>query len=125
MKTYVLLAAAACVMAGCAQKPEAIQSAYVSPSTYQGWNCKQLQSEAVRIDNALVRASDQQSKARSNDTVGVIFLGLPVSSLSGGNVAPQIADLKGRKEVIEQTQIAQKCIILQAAAPKQEVVKKK
>lgn len=100
------------LIAGCAAKPESIQAAYVSPTTYQGWSCQQLQAEAVRVDNALARASAQQEKARSDDTAGVIFLGLPVSSLSGGNVAPQIADLKGRKEVIEQTQIQRNCIIV-------------
>lgn len=102
------------VITACAQKPEDIQSAYVSPTTYNGWSCSQLQAEATRIDNALVRASTQQTKARSNDTAGVILLGLPVSSLSGGNVAPQIADLKGHKEVLERTQIQRNCVIARA-----------
>lgn len=99
-------------VSACAQKPESIQAAYVSPTTYQGWSCQQLQSEATRIDAALQRASAAQEKARSNDTAGVILLGLPVSSLSGGNVAPQIADLKGHKQVIEQAQIQHNCVIL-------------
>ncbi len=97
-------------LSACAQKPEAIQASYISPTTYQGWNCSQLSAEATRIDSALKTASEQQTKARQNDTVGVIFLGLPVSSLSGSNVAPQIADLKGRKDVIQQTQIRRGCI---------------
>lgn len=111
---------AAVALTACAQKPESIQAAYVSPTSYQGWSCQQLQSEATRVDAALQRASAAQEKARSNDTVGVIFLGLPVSSLSGGNVATQIADLKGRKDVIEQTQIQRNCIILRqkTVAPK-------
>lgn len=100
------------LLAACAAKPEDIQSAYISPTTYQGWSCQQLQAEAVRIDNALTRASALQTKARSNDTAGVILLGLPVSSLAGSNVAPQIADLKGRKEVIEQTQVQRNCIVV-------------
>ncbi|WP_281405000.1 hypothetical protein [Nitratireductor sp. XY-223] len=40
-----------------------------------------------------------------NDVVGVILIGLPVSSLSGDNIAPQIARLKGEKEAIRQAQI--------------------
>lgn len=114
--TVAMIAFATAAISACAQKPEAIQAAYVSPTSYQGWSCQQLQSEAVRVDAALMRASEQQEKARSNDTVGVIFLGLPVSSLSGGNVATQIADLKGRKEVLEQTQIGRNCVVLRAAA---------
>lgn len=114
-------------LAACAQKPEDIQSSYVSPSTYNGWSCPQLQAEATRVDNALARASAQQSKARSNDTAGVIFLGLPVSSLSGSNVAPQIADLKGHKEIIERTQIQRNCIVVRAklAEPADSEKKKK
>lgn len=67
-------------------------------------------AEAARVDNAFVRVAAQQEQARTNDTVGVILLGLPTASLSGGNVAPQIADLKGRKETLHQTQIQRNCI---------------
>ena len=77
-----------------------------------------------RIDEALSRASAQQNDARQSDTVGVILLGLPVSSLSGGNVADQIAYLKGHKDTIQQTQITGNCmrvvpagVAVDAAAP--------
>ncbi|MDO5758271.1 MAG: hypothetical protein Q4P24_12325 [Rhodobacterales bacterium] len=109
MKTSLIVGSLVLAVAACAQKPEAIQPAYVSPTTFSGFSCAQLQAEAIRVDNALAQASAQQTQARSNDTVGVIFLGLPVSSLSGSNVAPQIADLKGRKNVIEQMQIHKNC----------------
>lgn len=115
LKSTLFLLLPAFFVAACAQKPEDIMASYISPTTYQGWNCQQLQAEAVRVDNAISRASAQQLKARSDDTAGVILLGLPVSSLSGGNVAAQIADLKGRKEVIEQTQISSKCVIIKAS----------
>jgi len=72
-------------------------------------DCVQLAEEGRRIDAALTTASAAQNKARSNGTLGVIFLGLPVSTLSGGNVADQIASLKGQKITLEQTQIAKKC----------------
>ena len=58
----------------------------------------------------LVGASAQQRQERGNDTMGVILLGLPVSTLSGGNVATQIADLKGRQDVLHQTQIQRGCL---------------
>jgi hypothetical protein len=111
MKKYAIIAAGL-TLSACAQKPEAIAPAYVSPMTYSSMNCEQMRSEAVRVDNALVRASAQQNEARQADTVGVILLGLPVSSLSGGNVADQIAHLKGQKDTLEQSQIAQNCIRL-------------
>lgn len=110
MKTQMIIAAACLFAAGCAQKPEDVQAAYISPTTYQGWSCAQLAAEAARVDNAYTRASAQQTQARTNDTVGVILIGLPTASLSGSNIAPQIADLKGRKEVLHQTQIQKNCI---------------
>jgi hypothetical protein len=105
----LVLSLAAVTVAACAQKPESIAPAYVSPMTFVQHDCQQLAEEARRIDAALVTASAQQNKARSNDTVGVIFLGLPVSTLSGSNVADQIASLKGQKQTLEQTQISKRC----------------
>lgn len=105
-----LIAAALCVTSACAQKPETIERAYISPATYSNYNCTQLSQEAVRIDGALSRAYAQQNKARRNDTWGVVLVGVPVSSLSGGNVSDQIADLKGQKYTLEQTQIQRSCL---------------
>jgi hypothetical protein len=109
MKRIVFIIGLVATVSACAQKPEDIQSSYISPNTYSNLNCGQLRAEAVRVDNAYTRAAAAQTKARSNDTAGVILLGLPVSSLSGANQAAQIGDLKGRQEVIAQTLIAKNC----------------
>lgn len=97
------------MLAGCAQSPEAIQAAYVSPMTYSGWSCDQMASEMGRLSGALAFASTQQRNARTNDTVGVLLLGLPVSSLSGENIAPQIARYKGEQEAIRIAGIEKRC----------------
>jgi hypothetical protein len=99
MKT-TLLVIGILLLAGCAKAPESISPSYVSDVGYQSWSCEQLGGEQMRISQALATASTQQRKARTNDTVGVIFLGLPVSSLSGDNIAPEIARLKGENEAI-------------------------
>ncbi|GGH18135.1 hypothetical protein [Cribrihabitans marinus] len=110
MKKLVVVLGLLVPIAACAQKPEAVSAAYVSPSTYHGWSCSQLNAEGRRLDAAYTRAAEQQNKARANDTAGVIFLGLPVSTLSGGNVADQIANLKGHQQVIHQSQIRKNCL---------------
>jgi hypothetical protein len=97
------------VVAGCAKPPGAIAPAYVSTVPYESWDCSQLTAEVARIDQALGTASAQQSKARGNDVVGVLLVGVPVSTLSGDNIAPQIANLKGMKNAVEQTMIIKKC----------------
>ena len=108
IRTVAILGLAFTITA-CAQKPEDIQASYISPNTYANLNCSQLRAEATRVDNAYTRAAAAQNKARSNDTAGVILLGLPVSSLSGANQSAQIGDLKGRQEVLAQTMIEKSC----------------
>lgn len=95
--------AALAMLAGCAAKPETIAPAYVSTIPYETWTCAQLASEAQHIEGAMTAAYAQQNQARTNDAVGVFFIGLPVSSMSGGNIAPQIATLKGQQEAVRQT----------------------
>jgi hypothetical protein len=112
------VAAIACVAAvACAKKPESIGPAYVSQVPYQEWSCGQLAQEVARVDAALTVASGQQKKARTNDIAGVILIGLPVSSLSGDNIAPQIANLKGQKQAIEQVMIGKNCVGSPAPPP--------
>ena len=119
MKLGVAVSLACLAAASCAKKPESIAPAYVSTVPYESWTCTQLAQEVVRVDAALTTASDQQEKARGNDVAGVILLGLPVSSLSGDNIAPQIANLKGQKNAIEQTMILKNCTQATAASPPQ------
>ena len=94
---------------GCATKPEAISPAYVSHLGYMNLSCEQLGQEQARLVAALSTASDAQRLARSNDTAGVLLLGLPVSSLSGSNQASNIARLKGEVEALQKAMVAKGC----------------
>lgn len=101
--------AGAIVLGACASAPEDIPPAYVSEAAYAGWTCEQLAKESAQLSAALATASKQQEDARTGDTVGVIFLGLPVSSMTGGNVAPEVARLKGHTDAVKQAMIKQNC----------------
>lgn len=101
--------AALAVLTACAKSPESIAPAYVSDIPYQSWTCQQLGEEQSRLSSALAIASKQQEDARTNDTVGVIFLGLPVSTLSGDNVAPEIARLKGTIAAVQTAATRNNC----------------
>jgi len=96
-------------LAACAQAPEQIEPSYVSSVPYETWSCQQLGEETVRLNQALATASQTQDQTRSNDTAGVILLGLPVASMSGGNIAPQIASLKGQQDAVRQMMISKNC----------------
>ena len=98
------------LLIGCATKPSDIAPQYISELSYQGYTCEQMANEHGRLVNALSAASDAQWKARSNDTAGVMLLGLPTASLSGGNQAANIARLKGEIEAIEKAANLKNCI---------------
>lgn len=110
LKVATVVAVMALAMAGCAKSPDSIGASYVSEVGYQSWSCKQLAEESSRLAGALVRASAQQEQARANDIAGVILIGLPVSSLSGDNIAPEIGRLKGEQEAVRKALITKKCV---------------
>ncbi len=101
---------------GCATAPENIAPAYVSHLQYMQFTLEQLGQEEARLQAALSASSDAQRSARANDTVGIIFLGLPVSSLSGSNQASNVARLKGELEAV------QKAIILKGGQLKEAAI---
>ena len=84
----ILLLLTCLSLAACAQSPGAIQPAYVSSVPYESWTCLQLGDEQDHVAAALAQASTQQEQARTNDVVGVLLIGPPVSSMSGENIAP-------------------------------------
>ena len=112
-KTFL---AAIFLLGACAQSPEDIAPAYTSEMQFKDWSCEQLAEEQGRLVMALTTASAQQQEARSNDIAGVILLGLPVASLSGSNIASQVARLKGERDAIERALTMNDC----AAAVKAE-----
>src|ERR1700677_3720928 len=57
----------AMTLASCAQAPEEVRPAYISPVAYDSWTCRQLGEEQARLQGALTAASSQQSQTRAND----------------------------------------------------------
>lgn len=111
MKMMMAAATIAVLAAGCAKSPDSISPSYISEFSYQPLSCEMLGQEDARLAQALATASSQQEKARSNDIAGVILIGLPVSSLSGDNIAPEIARLKGEREAINRVRLSKGCRI--------------
>ncbi len=111
MKTILLPGlAVVTALAGCAQPPETIVPVYVSEVPYMSWTCPQLASESIRLQQVLAMASAQQQSAATGDTVGMLFVGLPVSSMSGGNIAPQISLYKGQQEAVGRAMVVRQCL---------------
>jgi len=109
MKIWGIVSAMALALAACAPTPESIAPAYISEVPYQSWTCAQLGEENMRLNQALATASVAQSNARTNDTVGIILIGLPLGSMSGQSIAPQIAMYKGQIEAVHRASIRNHC----------------
>jgi hypothetical protein len=108
-RTCVVAVIITVTLGACAQSPDATQPKYVSTLPYLVWTCAQIAGEQLKIANALDTASAQQKRTRSNDTVGVLLTGMPVSSMAGGNIAPQIAHLKGEQDALNEAMTLHSC----------------
>lgn len=109
MKHVKALAIVALMAAGCAKTPDTINPSYISPNQYASYDCKMLALEEERLQTALDTASKEQTNAHSQDVAGVILLGMPVSTLSGANIAPEVARLKGELQAAQRMGIQKKC----------------
>ena len=109
MKQLLTALVVVVVLGSCAKAPEAIMASYISDVPYRSWACQDLGEETIRLNQALATASTQQSNARSGDVASVILLGIPASSFSGGNIAPEVARLKGETEAVNRAMRMNSC----------------
>ena len=109
MRTFVVVGVSLTLIA-CAQSPDRIASTQVSDETYQTYTCEHLEAEQAQTEQALAQASQQQNQARNNDIAGLIFLGLPVGSMLGQDVAPVIAQYRGQLDAMRRASISRSCV---------------
>jgi hypothetical protein len=112
----------AALLGGCASKSSEITAAYVSPIPYQSYTCQQLGMEAQAISAKAAELSGAQDQKRTNDQIATgvaIVVFWPAAFLVGGDgqVAAQLAQLKGQLNAIEQASIQKKCGIQFRQAP--------
>jgi len=108
-KSAFAAAIAVVSLGACAKAPESIAPSYVSEVPYQGYTCEQLGQERARLEQAYTTTAQAQNDARTGDAWGVFLIGMPTSSLSGGNVAAEVASVKGQMTAVDKTIIAKNC----------------
>lgn len=106
---FVCAAALILALGACAKAPESIAPSYVSEVPYQTYSCEQLGQERARLEQAYSTTASAQNDARTGDAWGVFLIGMPTSSLSGGNVAAEVASVKGQMTAVDKTIIAKNC----------------
>lgn len=118
MKTIQTFAALATALsltaAGCASRSEDVAAAYVSPTTYSSYSCRELGAEAQRVSAAAAAAAGAQDSSRTKDvvaTTAAVVIFWPAAFFVGGNNAQtaELARLKGQMQAIEDASVQKRC----------------
>lgn len=126
MQTQKIIASAAAIaltLSGCATSSADIAATYTAPLQYQGYDCEQLNSEALRIHARVNQLAGRLDEAASNDKVlmgvGLVLFWPALFALGGTKQQEaEYARLKGEYDAIQQAMIAKKCELLpQPAVP--------
>lgn len=102
-------------LAGCAKPPDQIQPMEVSSEAFVGMACPQLIEQRQAGDAAVQQLSLDQKAAAQTDAHGVLWLGLPVASMSGRDREPTLAYAMGRLAAIDRAMIRKNCRLPGAA----------
>lgn len=95
MKKTSLLMFVLVVLAACAQRPDAIAPVSMA-GAFDKISCRQA-SELLNAERVKLAAlSKQQNDAATGDAIGVFLIGVPMSSVGGGDKAGEIATSKGK-----------------------------
>ena len=95
-------AAGACLLlAGCAQRPEAVAPMPVSTAQYQDTSCADLGRQLAGLNDRIAELSVRQQSKRVTDTVGWIFFAVPMGSIGSSDSRPRIALHKGERNAVE------------------------
>lgn len=93
----------------CAKQADQIPAANLGPNPYLGASCNQLAETKLQLEQNLETLTAAQKNAATGDTVGVILLGLPLSSMSGNDKETDIAITKGKIQAVQSAQLKRKC----------------
>jgi hypothetical protein len=118
----ILVTLVALGLTGCATTSQNIQSTYVSPMTYQSYDCTQLSLEADRISRRVSELTGQIDRRASGDktqTAVALVLFWPALFFLGDNEAQnvELAKLKGESEALQQASITRKCSMQTLSSP--------
>lgn len=97
---YTILATGL-LLSACATAPENIAAANLSSNAFMGQSCAALGTNLVATNQKLENLSASQRSAASGDALGVFFIGLPISSMSGGDKEADIAIAKAELQQIQ------------------------
>jgi hypothetical protein len=109
VKNIVIAAMVVLVVTGCARRPDSIAPASIPFEAYASMDCAQINSLLISERQILTSLEAQQNSAANGDALGVFLIGVPVSSLTGGDQEGNIAVSKGKVQALEAAQLQNNC----------------
>jgi hypothetical protein len=100
MKAIPILAAASLALSACAQTPGAIAPVPMT-GLYDGLTCAAAQGALAQERQTLAALEQRQNAAVWQDAATVVIALVPTSSLTGTNVAGDLAVSKGKVQALE------------------------
>ncbi len=97
---FPIIAAAALSLAACAQGPDSIAPVSMG-GAFATYDCRAAHADLAAERQTLAALEGKQRGAVAGDAIGVFLIGVPVSSLTGGDVAGHIATSKGKVMALE------------------------
>lgn len=110
MKLQIAATVVIMAISGCAKNPDSITALSMPVNAYSGLTCDQLKIEHQKSSAALNTRSAEQRQAVTGDAVGVFLIGVPMSSLTGGDKEGLVAQHKGELIAIEGAQRQNGCL---------------
>ena len=112
-RKFITVVLSASLVTACASNPNSISATYVDSGAYSRNSCSELSRTYNRVNSQLSRAIDVQKAAVSNDTLmmtmGMLFLWPALFFIKGDAASGQIADLKGKKNAVEDAMSENAC----------------
>ena len=113
MKLLPWLVVSVCVV-GCADSAKDIPTQYVSPLTYENYNCNQIGGELERLTRHVSELAGQVDQRSSNDSakmaIGLILFWPSLFFINGnGPEAQEYGRLKGEYDALEKVSIQKEC----------------
>lgn len=105
---------AALTISACASSPESISAQYVSPMTYQSYNCDQLRQELQRVGSRVTEVTGQQRQKANTDAVAmgvglVIFWPALFFMAMGQDKRDELGRLKGEYDALQINATEKQC----------------
>jgi hypothetical protein len=97
------------LLSACAQQPDKVAAVHQSEAEFAGKSCAQLAADRVTLEQNVANISAVQRSAADGDALGVFLLGVPTSSMSGGDKATDLAVAKGRLQALDRARAAKNC----------------